>query len=282
MKLLRTAAEVLHFSVLTVYDHSTPNDSATVTKSLLWSVDGTLDYFGYPHILLFVAAVFTLIFLWLPYSLLLFLMQWIRRISHCSLLKWTTKFSPFYDANFAPLKHKHQYWFGVLLLARGIILVAFATNFSIPSDINLFILLIFVGVLLFYMFAMSIYKSHVLLTFQGSFFLNLCFLSGFIIFSHTKSQVKSSMQTSGAVLSIGVAFVQFCGIIVHQIYSYNYSACKVRKSGNVRLLNEEQSQAILDISSRFKDQKYSAEKQPLMDQNHSDSDDSDQNQVASY
>ena len=88
------------------------------------------------------------------------------------------------------------------------------------------------------------------------------------------------MQTSGAVLSIGVAFVQFCGIIVHQIYSY--SACKVRKSGTVRLLNEEQSQAILDISSRFKDQKYSAEKQPLMDQNHSDSDDSDQNQVASY
>ena len=148
------------------------------------------------------------------------------------------------------------------------------------SDINLFILLIFVGVLLFYMFAMSIYKSRALLTFQGSFFLNLCFLSGYIIFSHTKSQVKSSMQTSGAVLSIGVAFVQFCGIIVHQIYSY--SACKVRKSGNVQLLNEEQSQAILDISSRFKDQKYSAEKQPLMDQNHSDSDDSDQNQVASY
>ena len=55
-----------------------------------------------------------------------------------------------------------------------------------------------------------------------------------------------------------------------------------KSPGNVQLLNEEQSQAILDISSRFKDHEYSAEKQPLLDQNHSDSDDSDQNQVASY
>jgi hypothetical protein len=168
MKLLRTATEILHFSVLTVYGIS-PNDTATIT--LVWSVDGTLDYFGYPHILLFVAAVFTLLFLWLPYTLLLLLIQWIRRISHYSLLTWTTRLNPFYDANFAPLKHKHQYWFGVLLLARGTILVAFTTNFAVPSDINLLILLIFAGVLLFYMLTTSLYKSH---AFQSSFFLNLC------------------------------------------------------------------------------------------------------------
>ena len=106
MKLLRTAAEVLHFSVLTVYG-SSPNNIASTT--LVWSVDGTLDYFGYPHILLFVAAMFTLLFLWLPYTLLLLLIQWIRRISHYRLLTWTTRLNPFYDANFAPLKHKHQY-----------------------------------------------------------------------------------------------------------------------------------------------------------------------------
>ena len=186
MKLLRIAAEVLHFSVLTVYG-STLND--TVTTSLVWSVDGTLEYFGYPHILLFVAALFTLLFLWLPYTLLLLLIQWIRRISHCRLLKWTQRLNPFYDANFAPLKHKHQYWFGVLLLARGIIFVTFATNFSIPRDINLLVLLIFAGVLLFYTSAMSPYKSHALLAFQSSFFLNLCFLSGFIFFSQTRSKV---------------------------------------------------------------------------------------------
>ena len=275
MKLLRTAAEILHFSVLTVYG-SSPNDD-TASTTLVWSVDGTLDYFGYPHILLFVAALFTLLFLWLPYTLLLFLIQWIRRISHYRLLTWTTRLDPFYDANFAPLKHKHQYWFGVLLLARGIILVAFANNFLIPSDISLLILCIFAGVLHFYMFAMSVYKSHVLLVFQSSFFLNLCFLSGFIIFSHTKIKVTSSMQTSAAVLSIGVAFLQFCCIIVYQIYTMS---CKGRKSQRNVELNEEQSHAILDISSRHKDKRYSAEKQPLMDPNPSDSDDAGQDQLS--
>ena len=273
MKLLRTAAEVLHFSVLTVYG-SSPNVTASTT--LVWSVDGTLDYFGYPHILLFVAALFTLLFLWLPYTLLLLLIQWIRRISHYRFLTWTTRLNPFYDANFAPLKHKHQYWFGVLLLARGIILVAFATNFSIPSDINLLFLLIFAGVLLFYMLTTGVYKNHALLAFQSSFFLNLCFLSGFIIFSHTKGKARSSMQISAAVLSIGVAFLQSCCIVVYQIYTMS---CKERKSQRNVELNEEQSHAILDISSRHKDKRYSAEKQPLMDPNLSDSDDAGQDQL---
>ena len=188
-------------------------------------------------------------------------------------LKWTQRLNPFYDANFAPLKHKHQYWFGVLLFARGIILVAFATNFSIPSDINLLILLIFTGVLLFYTSAMSPYESHALLAFQNSFFLNLCFLSGFIIFSQTKNKHEPSIQTCATVISIGVAFLQFCGIIVYQMYSLCHSR-KRRSQSNVQVLNEEQSHAILDISSRHKGQKYSAEKQPLMDpkSNNSDSD----------
>ena len=144
MKLLRTAREALHFSVLTQYDSTT-----NVTTSLVWSVDGTLEYFGYPHILLFVAALFTLLFLWLPYTLLLLFIQWIRRISHFGLLKWTIRLNSFYDANLGPLKHKHRYWFGVLLLVWGIILVTFANNFLIPSDNNLLNLLIFPGVSLF-------------------------------------------------------------------------------------------------------------------------------------
>jgi hypothetical protein len=109
----------------------------------------------------------------------------------------------------------------------------------------------------------------------------LCFLSGFIIFSHTKNTVRSSMQTSATMLSIGVAFLQFCCIIVYQIYACH--SCRVRKSLTERYVqlndSEEQSHAILDISSRYKNQKYCAEKQPLIDANHSDSDQSGQNQL---
>ena len=72
--------------------------------------------------------------MWLPYTLLI---QWLRRISCLWILKWTMQFNPFYDAYFAPLKPKHQYWFGVLLIARGILFIMFASNFAIPQDINL-------------------------------------------------------------------------------------------------------------------------------------------------
>ena len=81
------------------------------------------------------------------------------------------------------------------------------------------------------------------------------------------------MQTSATVISIGVAFFQFCGIIVSQIYSLCHSCIRrVKRSQSNVQVNEEQSDAILDISSQHKDQKYSTEKQPLMDPNHSDDD----------
>ena len=272
MKLLRTAVEILHFSILTSIVHSNSNDTTVTatTNSLVWSVDRTLEYFGYPHMLLFVVALFTLLFLWLPYTLLLLLIQWIRKVSHYRLLRWTIRLNPFYDAIFAPLKHKHQYWFGLLLLVRGIIFVVFVSNFSIPNGINLLILLICAGVLLFYMLSTSIYKSHALLVFHSSYFLNICFLSGFIIFSHTKTKVRSSMQTSATLISTGIAFLQFCGIILYQIYSL-YRSCRVGRSLNkVYRVHEDQVDAILDMSSRLERREYSAERQPLIDPNHSD------------
>ena len=270
MKLLRTAVEILHFSILTtvIKDGNSYDTAITATShSFVWSIDGTLDYFGYPHILLFVAAVFTLLFLWLPYTLLLLLIQWIRRVSHYRLLRWTIRFNPFYDANFASLKHKHQYWFGLLLLVRGILFVIFASNFSVPNGVNLLILLIIVGLLLFYMLAASIYKSHILLVFHSSFFLNICFLSGFIIFSHTNNKVRSSMQTSATFISTGIAFLQFCGIILYQIYSLCRS-CGVGRGPSNNRAHEEQLHAILDISSRLEhSDTYSAKEQPLIDPN---------------
>jgi hypothetical protein len=274
MKLLRTAVEILHFSILTSIVHSNySNDAVTATvttDSLVWSVDGTLDYFGYPHILLFVAALFTLLFLWLPYTLLLLLIQWIRRVSHYRLLRWTMRLNPFYDANFAPLKHKHQYWFGLLLLVRGIIFVIFTSNFSIPNGINLLILLVCAGLLLFYMLSISVYKSHALLVFHSSFFLNICFLTGFIIFSHTKSKVRSSMETNATLISTGIAFLQFCGIILYQIYSLCHSCGVGGSLSKVRRVYEDQVDAILDISSRLEHCKHSAERQPLIDPKHID------------
>jgi predicted outer membrane repeat protein len=223
-KLLRIVATAMEFSTLLEFPpHSIHADSRTI----VWSADGNLSYCGFPHVLLFVAGLATLLFLWLPYTLLLFLLQWLRRLSHVKILKWVTRFHPVYDAYFAPLKHKHQYWFGVLLLVRGILLVTFASTFSISNTINLLILLFLGIVLLFYMTLVQPYKNTALFLLQSSFLVNLTFLSGFDIFAYTQpNKLKQILMEVAFGISAGIVFVQFCAIV---LYSMVGSRCIRRR-----------------------------------------------------
>ena len=214
MKLLRTVVSCLEFSVLSQVVYT--NTSKSSSRLVIWSVDGSLAYFEFPHILLFVAGLFTLLFLWMPYTLLLFLMQWLRTLPQRGLLKWVMQLHPFYDAYFAPLKHKHHYWLGALLLARGILLVTFISTFAIPQDINLLLLLIFGVSLLYYVTLNRPYKSSGILVLQSSYLVNLIILSGFIFFTCTQPN-RPVLQSIAVGLSAGFAFLQFCGTVLHAV-----------------------------------------------------------------
>ena len=65
----------------------------------VWSLDGNYMYCHYPHVLLFIPALLIFLIVWLPYTLVLFSVQWLRKISHLKLLKWVPKFNPIYDAH---------------------------------------------------------------------------------------------------------------------------------------------------------------------------------------
>ena len=126
---------------------------------------------------------------------------------------------PVYDAYFAPLKHKHQYWFGVLLLMKEILLVTFA----IPQSINLLLLFVFTVSLLYYMCLVHPYKSSGIL---GSFILNILLLSGFYFFTYTQHNVQSTQQAIAIGLSTGAAFLRFSGIVLMPIIMVIYIKCK--------------------------------------------------------
>ena len=113
MKLLRTVTSIYIFSDLIQHPE--------MSKTIVWSVDGRVDYFGLPHALLLAAALIVQIFLWLPYTLTLLLHQKLQKMSHLRIFKWIMSLKPFFDVHFAPFKPAHRYWFGVLLLARGIL-----------------------------------------------------------------------------------------------------------------------------------------------------------------
>ena len=215
MKLLRVVVTTLDFSFFIKYPQG--------FTSVVWSEDGNLVYFGFPHILLFIAGLGTLCFLWFPYTLLLFFIQWLRKIPYFVLLKWIMRFNPVYDAYFAPLKHKHQYWFGMLLLARGVPLVTFTSTFTVSQSINLLLLLIIGVLLLFYMALTQPYKSKTVFLLQSFSLVNLTLLSGFALFAYSYPN-GPSIQTIVVGLSTGVAFFQFCGIILYALVALRCSS----------------------------------------------------------
>ncbi len=221
MKLLRTAVSAPEFSILSYSEY--PDRSLS---QVVWSVDGNLLYFQFPHILLFLAGLATLLFLWLPYTLLLLLMQWLRRLPSVLFLRCIMRLHPLYDAYFAPLKYKHQYWFGVLLLTRGILLVTFASIFAIPQNINLILLLIFGMLLIYFMVLTHPYKSRAIFVLQISYLANLTLLSGFIFFTYTQED-GTKLQSIAVGLSTGIVFLKFCGTVLYVIIKPRWCQQKI-------------------------------------------------------
>ena len=220
VKLLRVAVTaLLEFSYLKYTDQN-----STVTHSVVWSVDGNLMYFGFPHILLFLAGLATLVVLCLPYTMLLFLMQWLRRLPHCKLTNWIMRFHPVYDAYFAPLKHKHQYWFGVLLLARVALLMTSISAFALPSYVNLLLLLVPGIMLLFHIAVVQPYTSKAVLWLESIFFSNLILLALLVLVSLRSNQPTLRIVAVG--LSTGVAFVQFCAIVLYNVIEIIKRRCQ--------------------------------------------------------
>ena len=219
MKLVSIAVSALEFSYLTYSEY--PIHSS---KHVVWSVDANLAYLGFPHVFLFLAALAILLFLWLPYTLLLLLAQWLRKLPNSRFTKQIMQFHPIYDAYLAPLKHKHQYWFGVLLLVRGVLLVTLATTLGISAPINLFILLILSIILLLYIAFAKPYKNSMALLLQTSSIINLTALSGFFFFSYTQPNGED-LRVIAVGVSTGVVFLQFCGTVLCAVIMKYGSKC---------------------------------------------------------
>ena len=88
------------------------------------------------------------------------------------------KLKPFLDAYFAPMKHRHCYWVGVLLLVRGILFLVFAVTPTNSSNIDLLATVITVCVLVGYLaYTGRVYQKKYLTLLEIFDFVNLGVLS---------------------------------------------------------------------------------------------------------
>jgi hypothetical protein len=227
MKLLRTVIDTTSVAVIAQCPQN--------TSYAVWYLDGNLRYCQHPHIYLFIAAIATFVFLWLPYTLLLLFIQPLRRVSHLRPLKWINKLAPVYDAYFSPLKDKHRYWFGAMLLVRGILLVLLTVTSVDNPELNVFALFMFIAFLLSFMSVEYVYKRINVRLLESAILLNLIYLSAGTMYRWESTETRSKLL----MVSIGITFAQFCVIVVWSLIKPCLGAgLRCRRSKGYDVINE--------------------------------------------
>ena len=205
-KLLRTVIVTFSFSYL---DY--PDGQRTV-----WLYDGNVPFLSGRHVFLFLAGLLTFLFLFLPYTLVLLLGQWLQMYSNWRCLSWASnnKLKVFLDAYNAPYRNKHRYWTGLLLLVRFALLLVSASNAF--SDPQITLVAVIVCVLLLESWAWlagGIYKKWYLNALEASFVLNLGIIAAGLNTTGSRVQLDVLIQTL-----VTAVLLTFIGIIAFHIY----------------------------------------------------------------
>ena len=200
-KLLCTIILALSLSVLTTAGGS----------KAVWSADGNLDYLGPKHAPLFLAAIATLLFLWLPYTLVLFSGQWLYRCKSQLVTRMLNKFKPFLDAHYGPMKSNHCYWYGTLLIVRVIILLLSALVPANHASVTVFCITLCSFLLT--NFALMVYQNIIVAMFVAIVYANL----GILAASHTFTALEDYNYLLPSNVLVGLAFTQFIGLVLFKI-----------------------------------------------------------------
>ena len=232
-KLLRTIITAISFTILDYPDH---------LRKAIWLYDGNIQYLSSAHTPLFLVALAVFLFLWLPYTMVLFFMQCIRKKSHHRLLRCFARLKPLFDAYFGPFKDKHCYWVGTMLLMRTILLIISAVNPNNAPKLNL--LAIGGTTLLLLAYAATagkVYKKRYVSFLENSFLFNL---GALVIGTSYTSGNGGKSHTAVVHTLVGIAFLQFIGIIVFHGY------CSIKISRVWRRFREDSRRCTVRTENR--------------------------------
>ena len=200
-KLFRTIIAALSYTILCT-SHSC---------KAVWSADGHLDYLGPRHALLFVVALVTLVFLWCPYTLLLFAGQWLHMCKSRLIVRMLIKLKPFLDAHYGALKDRHHYWFGALHIIRAtVLLISALVTYNHSSVVSITIQSCSILLMLL---VSIVYRNSAVSIFNMAFYMNLVLFSGADLYTKTSG---GSPAVAFHIL-IGIAFLQFIGVVIFKM-----------------------------------------------------------------
>ena len=198
--------------IITVFQSTELEYSNTFVRQV-WLYDGNVNYLNGKHIPLFMAALF-LLFVSLPYTLLLIFIQYLQHWSSYRVLFWVKKLKPLFDAYTGPYKDRHRYWTGLLMLVRIVLFLIFSINTRGSADVNLLAIIIMILSLFMYVaLAGTVYKTWSLNAIEYSYFLNL----GVLAFATLFTTVIGQSELGVVYTSVGIAFAQFIIIVAFHV-----------------------------------------------------------------
>ena len=237
---LLSYAKVLR-TIITVFS-STSLEYPNNNTQTIWLYDGNVKYLRGKHIPLFVVSLVLLVFLFLPYTLLIVFGHLVQGLSNNRISYWLSRFGAnvFLDAYYSPYIKRHRYWPGALLLMRCALFLVFSVNALGSPSVNLLtISSASLGLALISRFSSQIHSQRFLDILEGSFILNLGVLAAA---THHVMQAGGN-QAAVTYLSVSIAFAEFLGIVIYHAYLQIKETKAWRKSARVTM--HKQSNSIL-------------------------------------
>ena len=201
-------------------------------QETVWLPDGNVAYFKGKHIPLALVALLIII-IGLPYTILLFLWQWIYRAPRWKVFKWTrnTKLNAFIASHHVPHSSKYRYWTGLLLVVRVVLYATASVTVSAkPQTFPLTTIILIGGLIVFKcIHSLRVYKKSFVDLVDTALYFNLLVFSVFSLYDF-KTDIKK--QTAVAHISTIITFILFIGAIFYHVILL------VKKERPVEDLNE--------------------------------------------
>ena len=197
-KVLKIMIDVYSFAPLDYPQHNT---------TLVWLKDANVPFLGSGHLLIVVTSL-VLVFIFLPYTLLLLLGYKLYGFSDRKGLRWLNRLKPLLDSYYAPYNTHTRYWTGFLLLVRCVLYSVFSLGDTHKSLVSISIT--FTALVGVTWISSKVYISRIANTLEVSVYLNLIILSA----------VSSNNMVSAKLFNtlVALVFVTMLGIIIYHFH----------------------------------------------------------------
>lgn len=150
----------------------------------VWLKDGNILYLGPQHLSLVVVTSLVLVFLFLPYTLLLLLGHRLYPFTGRKWFFWFSRIKPLLESYYAPHKPRTRYWTGFLLLVRCALYIVFSFN-SLGGTKKSLLAIVLAFTVLAILGSGRIYKSTITNVVEMFVYFNLVFLSAATLAEYT-------------------------------------------------------------------------------------------------